>query len=82
MNRRFWEAVKKALTGAGVGDPDVQALLQDPYFNALVNWNNTTETEQERIQAEHPETVDLAEAIEDARYELHDFSRWLDTTSK
>jgi hypothetical protein len=68
----------KALSGAGASDPDVQALLQDPYFNALVNWNNTPEPDQERIQREHPETVDLTEAIEDARYDLHDFTKWLD----
>jgi hypothetical protein len=78
MNARFWEAVKKALAGAGASDPDVQALLQDPYFSALVNWDDTSEAEQERIQREHPETVDLTEIIEDARYDLHDFTKWLD----
>jgi hypothetical protein len=68
----------KALSGAGASDPDVRALLQDPYFNALVNWNNTPEADQERIQREHPETADLTEIIEDARYDAYDLSRWLD----
>jgi hypothetical protein len=82
MNARFWEAVKKALAGAGVSDPDVQALLQDPYFNALVNWNNTPEVEQERTQREHPEAPDLLEAIEDARDDIRDLSRWLDNPAR
>jgi hypothetical protein len=79
MNARFWAAMRAALTGAGASDPDVQALLQDPYFSALVNWNNTPEPDQERIQREHPETVDLTEVIEDARDDIHDLSRWLDS---
>jgi hypothetical protein len=79
MNARFWEAMERVFSGAGASDPDVLALLQDPYFNALVNWNNTPEVEQERIQREHPQTVDLTEAIEDARDDIHDLSRWLDS---
>jgi hypothetical protein len=78
MNARFREAVQKAMTGAGADDSDIKALLDDSPFNALIHWDDIQETQREKIQREHPETVDLTEAIEDARYEVHDFTKWLD----
>jgi hypothetical protein len=48
-------------SSCNTGDPDIQALLQDSYFNALVNWDNTSDMKQEKLQAKHPETVDLDE---------------------
>jgi hypothetical protein len=78
MNARFREAVRRALSGAGASDPDVHALLQDPYFNSLSHFDDLGPTEQYSFMREHPEAPDLAEVIEDARYDLHDFTKWLD----
>jgi hypothetical protein len=78
MYQRFLEALRKAMTGAGASDTDVQAIMGDTYFNALMSWDNTPEPEQARMIKEYPETIDLAEAIDDARYDVHDLTRWMD----
>jgi hypothetical protein len=78
MQQQFLEAMRKAMRGAGAGDPDVQAILNDPYFNSLTHFDNLTSTDQAKLTREHPETVDLAEVIDDARYDVHDLTRWVD----
>jgi hypothetical protein len=70
--------MRKAMTGAGAGDPDVQAIMGDTYFNSLMHFDNLTSTDQAKLTREHPETVDLAEVIDDARYDVHDLTRWVD----
>jgi hypothetical protein len=59
-------------------DPDVQAILNDPYFNSLTHFDDLPPTEQTKLTREHPESTELLEAIDDARYDVHDLTRWLD----
>jgi hypothetical protein len=82
MYQRFLEALKKAMTGAGVADSDAQILLADPYFNFLANFDNFSQTQQEKLTKENPETVDLIETIDDARYDAQDLTKWLDTPAQ
>jgi hypothetical protein len=82
MYQRFLEALKKAMTGAGIADSDAQILLADPYFNFLANYDNFSQPQQEKLTKENPETVDLIETIDDVRYDAHDLTKWLDTPAQ
>ncbi|MDR0553092.1 MAG: hypothetical protein LBG13_03305, partial [Holosporales bacterium] len=49
MQARFLEALKKALRGAGVSNPDVLAILSNPSFKALVEFDSLPPEQQEKL---------------------------------
>jgi hypothetical protein len=61
-----------------ITSPDIQAIMGDTFFNSLTHFDSLSPTDQANLTREHPVSTDLLEAIDDARYDVHDLTRWVD----
>ena len=77
LKRLFLRQIMAAMYGAKVYDPCVRDILNDPYLRALAHWDRIADDEKNNIISEQPETLNIIEAINDARSWVGDQVRHL-----